>query len=515
MKKHKLEMVGTIRTFGNKVRDAVQRFDGWQNPLTGLGTLARDKLLSSVFERDDKLSDKQLEGLYDCNDMAATICDTVPTEALRQGYSIQIDTDTVSGNTKTDITDFDQKRSKMEMTAAEAAEVATQIKDALEALGTQEKLVEALIWGLVFGGGALYLGADDGAADLAEPLNEESIKSFNYLNVLDKRFMMPNQWYTVPTEPKFGQPRTYWIFPQVMGNAAIEDVTTMREIHESRLIVFGGVRTTIRRKQENNGWSNPLLQRIHTILRQFGVGWDTLPHIMQDANQGIFKMDGLMDALAARDTETIQKRFALLDMSRSVVRAVVLDKEGEEFERQNFNWGGIKEPYHLLMLRVSAAARIPVTILMGQSPAGMNATGEADLRWFYDRIKSFQMQEVEPALSRLVTLITRAKDGPTEGKEPDSWSIQFKSLWTPTQLEQAKIYETTAKGDKAYVEVGVLIPEEVAINRFRPEGYSTETAIDLTTRGLLLEQQAETAFEEEDEDTDGDTDTDTDADTNA
>jgi uncharacterized protein len=37
---------------------------------------------------------------------------------------------------------------------------------------------------------------------------------------------------------------------------------------------------------------------------------------------------------------------------------------------------------------VSGAADIPVTRLLGQSPAGMNATGTSDMKNYHDRIQS-------------------------------------------------------------------------------------------------------------------------------
>ena len=48
---------------------------------------------------------------------------------------------------------------------------------------------------------------------------------------------------------------------------------------------------------------------------------------------------------------------------------------------------------------VSAAADIPTTRLFGRSPAGMSATGESDLRNYYDRVKTVQEMDVYPALA--------------------------------------------------------------------------------------------------------------------
>ena len=53
---------------------------------------------------------------------------------------------------------------------------------------------------------------------------------------------------------------------------------------------------------------------------------------------------------------------------------------------------------------------------MGQAPAGLNATGDSEIRWFYDRVAARQRRELQPALKRLVKLLFLSKRGPTKGK---------------------------------------------------------------------------------------------------
>jgi len=482
------------------------RTDAWQNPFTGFGT-DRDKATATTFAADTRLSDDQLEALYNGEDMAATIADTVPDEMLRQGYSVKIDVSDESD-------DIDEE-------AARANETANAVKEAAKAMNTQGKFIEAETWARVFGGAGIYLGCDDGARDneLALPLDEKRITTFDHMNVLDKRYLVPLKWYSDPTAPKFGYPATYLVTPDAVPTAALaefnaNDIDKKRsaftgavEVHESRMVIFGGVRTTTRERQRNNGWHRSLLQRCHTVLQQFGIGWSALTHILQDANVGVFKMDGLIEALAQSELATIQTRLELVDMAKSNARSVVIDRETEEYARENFNWSGIDKPYIMLMLRLSACARIPVTILMGQSPAGMDATGDSDIRWFYDTIRTKRENELDPKLRRVHELIMLSKSGPTKGKVPDSWSLQYPSLWQMTPKEEAEIRELQSRTDNVYLTNGVLLPEEVALSRFRPDGWSGETTIDTAARVHILESGTEEALEDE---PDIDTDTDTD-----
>lgn len=493
-------MKDEAKVFGGRVwKRALERFDGWNNPFTGFGT-ARDKSTYSGFSIGPQLTDEQLDALYHEEDMAARICDVVPDEMLRQGFDVKIE----SGDMLKTKSSESEKKSVTgeEADLVAAKQMAQDVKDQADQLCVTSKFIEAKTWGRTFGGGALLLGVDDGAVGpgLAEPLNEKNIRSFDHINVVDKRYMMPLDWYTDPTEPKVGTPKTYIISPaMLMGGitaSAASSIPGTMVFHESRLVMFGGARTSILRKQQNNGWDVSVLQRVNATLTKFGMSWEALSHILQDAHQGVFKMQGLIDAIAARDTGLLLKRLELLDMSRSAARALMLDAEAEDFSRQNFTWSGIREPYELLMLRLASAARMPVTVLMGQSPAGMNATGESDIRWFYDTINSERESDLRPKLERVLRLIMLSKGGPTGGKEPEDWSVVFPPLWQMTPKEEAEIRKLQSDTDKNYVDMGAVLPEEVALSRFTPDGWSPETTIDLDTRREVLELELERMEEE-------------------
>jgi hypothetical protein len=459
---------------GVRVRKAMEHADGFLNQVTGLGT-ARDKMKYARFERNRRLTCEELDSLYSDDDMAARVCDVVPDEELRQGYTVVVDP-----------TDKDS----IETGPEDAAKIGVDIVAAATALDLAPKMVEARVWGKVFGGGVLLLGIDDGG-ELNEPVNEKNITAVTHINVLERNFVWPSVFYEDPTEAKVGQPRTYLVTPQAANSfASAASFQGTVEVHESRLVIFGGVRTTIRRKQEGDGWSESLLQRMQTILTQYGTSWDSLAHMIQDANQGVYKMSGLIDAIASEDTALILKRMEMMDMARSAVRAVTLDAETEDFERQQFAWTGIKDPFELLILRLAAAARMPITVLMGQSPSGMNATGESDMRWFYDTIASSQTNIITPALTYVLRMIMLSSEGPTGGVEPESWSIEFPSLWQPTPSEIAAIELQHAQADQIYHTMGAASSDAIAVSRFGKGGFERPLTIDLSEPRANLEARS-------------------------
>lgn len=447
------------------------RMDTWTNVFTGLGT-SRDKVTATTWAAGIPLSDAQLESLYTQDDMASRICDLVPEEMLRQGFEISIDA-----------SEGDVDAEKVHSTEAE-------VLSACNDLECTTKYIEAMVWGRLFGGAAIFPGANDGAdrEGMAEPLNEKNIQSVDSLNVMDRQYLQVHEYYDDPTQPNFGLPKTYLVNPVTSSAATAAEQLI---IHESRLIVFDGMRATIQRRQELAGWSDSILQRVNTVLMNFNVGWQAVSHLLTDASQGKFKIKGLIDQISAGNTETIRTRMALVDMNRSVARAIALDADSEDFTRDAYNFGNVDKVLQMFVLRLSAAARMPATILFGQSPAGMNATGESDLRWFYDTIRTAQTNVLQPKLKRLIELIMLSKSGPTNGQLPKDWSVTFPSLWQETPKEQAVTRKTVAETDEIHFNIGVLLAEEIALSRYTPTGYSMETTIDAELREALLEAATE------------------------
>src|SRR5690606_4997558 len=105
---------------------------------------------------------------------------------------------------------------------------------------------------------------------------------------------------------------------------------------------------------------------------------------------------------------------------------------------------------------------IPVTLLLGRAPAGLQATGASDIRLFYDSMKAGQERLIRPRLNRVVQLLFRAKAGPTGGVEPDNWALEFRPLWQKTDREIAEERFLVAQADQVYATIGALRPEEIA-----------------------------------------------------
>jgi phage-related protein (TIGR01555 family) len=160
---------------------------------------------------------------------------------------------------------------------------------------------------------------------------------------------------------------------------------------------------------------------------------------------------------------------------------MVLDGE-ESFEKLSTNIAGLSEMLDRFMLSVCSVTGIPATLLFGRAPAGLNATGDADTRNYYDMIKQYQEMKLKPILEKLTYYLMRSIDGPFKGQEPEHWSIQFAPLWQNTEEQEAVMRHTVAETDAIYIDRGVLDPAEVAISRFGGDRWSMNTIIDTKAR---------------------------------
>jgi hypothetical protein len=159
------------------------------------------------------------------------------------------------------------------------------------------------------------------------------------------------------------------------------------------------------------------------------------------------------------------RRVEVMDLTRSAFRSQFFDTE-EDFSRDKVDFSGIPEILYIIFMLVSADTGYPITRLFGVSPGGMNATGESDMRNYYDTVRSMQQTEMYPMILRIVRIIS-------EWKKIEEPYIKFLPLETMNEKQQAELDKMNADKDKveadtykAYIDMGVLEPYEVRHLKF-------------------------------------------------
>ena len=111
----------------------------------------------------------------------------------------------------------------------------------------------------------------------------------------------------------------------------------------------------------------------------------------------------------------------------------------------------------MLLQIVSGACDIPVTRFLGESPKGLNSTGESDLRNYYDMVAGYQNNTIKPLVSTAVMAALHSEIGAFDESELE---IIFLPLWQPSDKDQAEVAAKMAEAYERWLLSGV-VPAEV------------------------------------------------------
>lgn len=393
------------------------------------------------------LTDQQLASLYN-NALVRRIIDLPADEAVKNWIEIEGD-------------DEDEK-----------------IMQALDDLHAEEEFANALRWSRLFGGSAILMTINDGGI-FEDPLNESNIAEVEGIKVYDKREVIYENllFNDDPNDRNFGLPEWILVNP-VRG--------TQFHVHRSRILIFDGDPVPNREREQRNGWGLPVLQGLFDSIRNSDHSHALAILILERMGQSVTKLDGLIDKMMTDDGEKqVKDRLALIDMARSVLNTVAIDKN-DDFELFNMNLSNVPEMLDQFGLDVCAKVGIPFTVLFGRSPAGMNATGESDNEIFYSLVKRQQKRKLKGNLDRLTKLVQLSKKGPFRGAELKNWCIKFLPLWMPSDKERAETEKLEADAKKAraeeaeiYVGIGALDGSEVRKKLADDGDYEIDETLDL------------------------------------
>lgn len=352
-------------------------------------------------------------------------------------------------------------------------------------LNVKGKVLQAKVKARLWGGSAIMIGTGDN--DLGQPLDVESVKKagLRYLTVMSRRQLSAGEIDQDPQSEWYGAPKVYTL---TSGTQA------QLEIHPSRLVIFHGEQQVDEELgQAYQGWGDSVLQSTLDAIKQADATAANIASLVFEAKIDIIRVPNFMTNLAdpAYRAKLIE-RYTLANTAKGINGTLLLDKE-EEYETKQANFGTLPEVLDRFMQMASGAADIPMTRLFGMSPAGMNSTGESDLRNYYDRISAMQELEQGPAMQRLDECLIRSALG---ARDPDI-HYAWKPLWGMSETEKATVFKT--KADAARVIAGnggtsePLMPIEALsdalVNELVEDGSLSGLEAAIEEYGKLSEQE--------------------------
>jgi hypothetical protein len=247
-------------------------------------------------------------------------------------------------------------------------------------------------------------------------------------------------------------------------------------VHESRLLMFTGIRTgRMTRTGQRPGFGDSIPTRIKAALRGYGLGWQSAETLLADFAQAVWKIHNLAELVAQDRSGEVRERMKLAEESRSVVRAVWIDGE-DEFERKQTPLSGLPEILQLEAQKLAAAADTPATVMFGETPQGLNATGKGEDEVWKDKIDQERRKKLTPIIEKLIRVIFAVLKVP----EPDEWCVEFGDLTREQPKAKAERKKLEAETDTINIDAGLLHADEAA--RARARGMDPLESIDFDDR---------------------------------
>lgn len=339
------------------------------------------------------------------------------------------------------------------------------IDEVAERLATWSSINEVVRWGRLYGG-CLGVVLIDGQ-DLCTPLNPTTVGPAQYrgLAVLD-RWMVQPELTDMITDfgPDLGLPKYY----RVLANAP-----SLRNqvIHHTRVAfrVVGDV-LPYQQKLAENMWGASVLERLYDRMSSFDAATTGIGHLIYKAYLRTLKVKNLRQVVAAggKALDGLSAYTQQMARYQNMEGISLIDADDELSVQTTSAFSGLSDALMQLGQQVSGALGIPLTRLFGQSPAGLNSTGDSDWRTYENTIQQAQNRDLRPGVQLVYTCIANSLGTPL----PRGSTWKFKPL---TELTQ----EQKGASAKAVVEAVVgaldaaLISEQGAMRELKQSSRHT------------------------------------------
>jgi phage-related protein (TIGR01555 family) len=381
--------------------------DSFSNPAARLGFGTMDLMESTDYPLT-RMTDNYnlLTSLYRNNWLVQNIVTTIPDDIVRKWYDVK---------------------------TAIAPEYLDRLIRLERKTSIRAKILDGFYWARLYGGaaGLILIKGDD---DMSKPLDINRIMpdSFLGLLILD-RWMGVYPSLRVVTDPEdtdYGLPEYYTIRDEALSR----DVA---DVHHSRIIRFTGRKLPRIEEIAAQYWGESEIEAVYQdLVRRDNVAAN-MASLTFRANVNYMEADGLDQLLSTGNAE-MQRRFWNTMAAQSILESnfgMRVINRGDAIHNHQYTFTGLPEVYDRMMMDVSGACHIPVTKLFGRSAAGLNSTGESDMRNYYDYIDGLRDTAFRSVIEKLLPIMALS----AWGMIPDDLDIDFAPMETANATELADV----------------------------------------------------------------------------
>ena len=327
------------------------------------------------------------------------------------------------------------------------------LEAALKRLGVQELFRKIAEQDGFFGRSHLYvdLGTTDDREELKTPIGDgrNDISRAKVVKGSLKRFKTVEAVWCYPSNYNSNDPlKPDWYKPSMWFAQG-------KELHASRLLTFIGreVPDVLKPAYSFGGLS------LSQMAKPYVDNWIKTRQSVSDIISAfsVFVLEtNLVEKLMSMSGEDVFKRAELFTNLRDNRGLMMIDKNMEGFTNVSAPLGTLDTLQAQSQEHMASVSGIPLVILLGIQPAGLNATSEGEIRAFYDWIHAYQESFFTGNLKRVIDFVQLSEFGAVD---PDI-SFIYEPLWSLDEKAVAEKQKIEADTDAVLIEAGSITSME-------------------------------------------------------
>nr|DAL49489.1 MAG TPA_asm: portal [Caudoviricetes sp.] len=304
-----------------------------------------------------------------------------------------------------------------------------------------DTLHKAVMTTLTYGGALIYIDTNIGQnSTLADPIyfkkdfiTSETITNLrviepylcgavdvNSSNPLNADFMQPSKWY--------------------ISGAGVVDKT--------RLVSLSFFNAPDMLKPLYNYFGISLPQFMKDFVKIADGARQALGDIFTRFRTTILKTD-----LSKISAQEAMDRVGAINKLRNNLGTLLLTSD-EEYVESITNLTNLDKLLAQMQENIAVSARMPAVKLLGLTPSGFNATGDFDLKSYYDEVMSYQNSIVKPIIENFLHIFSLELGFDLYPK------YEFENLNTENALNQSQINATESQVVNNLIQSGVITQEQ-------------------------------------------------------
>ena len=333
----------------------------------------------------------------------------------------------------------DMTRSAMDIQGSLTPGEVSELHRAYRATGIPGRLTDAVKWGRLYGGALAVILIDGQDPSLPLELDQIPRGGFRGLYVLDRHEITPSPETIGELGPMLGYP-LYYTLNSAGGPG--DGLYGMR-VHHSRVLRCIGVDLPGESRRVEQSWGASVVERAYDRILALDSATHGAANLMYRSFLRVIHVKRLREILAAggRTQQALEKMFAMIRLMQSNEGITLLDGE-DTFSTHGWTFAGMYDALQAFAEQIGGATGIPLVRLLGQSPKGFSS-GESDLRIYYDTILTQVEDDRRPLDIVLLNILSRHLWGRAL---PDDATVEYQSLYTPTEVEKSQIATADAQG---------------------------------------------------------------------